>query len=110
MLSLAVLISLGVLAAALVASSLGATARSGLGSALVGSAPVGKGPSELAVDPATHTIYVADGYNDNGPNTSSTAGNTVSVINTQRCDARNVSRCKGPWPTIKVGKLPAGIA
>ena len=33
----------------------------GFGSALVGSAPVGQGPSTLAVDPATHTIYVANG-------------------------------------------------
>jgi DNA-binding beta-propeller fold protein YncE len=107
-LSLALLISLGVLAAALVASSLGAAAApSGLGSAPVSSAPVGKGPSELAVDPATHTIYVADGYNDNGP---SAGGDTVSVIDSRRCDARDVSRCKGPWPTIRVGKLPAGIA
>jgi len=37
------------------------------GSALVGSAPVGIAPSTLAVDPATHTIYVANGYNDDGP-------------------------------------------
>ena len=36
------------------------------GSSLVGSAPVGNGPSTLAVDPATHTIYVANGYNPNG--------------------------------------------
>ena len=90
----------------------GATARArpfGFGSALVGSAPVGIGPSELAVDPATHTIYVANGYNDNGPNGPNTAGDTVSVIDSRRCDARDVSSCKGPWPTIKVGKLPAGI-
>ena len=37
----------------------------GFGSALVGEAPVGTDPSELAVDPATHTIYVANGNNDN---------------------------------------------
>jgi len=107
-LSLALLISLGVLALALGSSSFGASAApSGLGSALVGSAPVGTGPSELAVDPATHTIYVANGYNDNGP---IAGGDTVSVIDSRRCDARDVSRCKGPWPTITVGKLPAGIA
>jgi DNA-binding beta-propeller fold protein YncE len=107
MLSLAVPISIGVLAVALVASSLGAaTAPSGLGSALVGSAPVGRGPSELAVDPATHTIYVENGYNDNGPQDG---GNTVSVIDARHCDAQDVSRCKGPWPTITVGKLPGGI-
>ena len=38
-----------------------------LGSALVGSAPAGTGPSAVALDPATHTIYVANGYNANGP-------------------------------------------
>jgi DNA-binding beta-propeller fold protein YncE len=107
-LSLALPLSLGILALVLVASSLGApTAPSGLGSARVGSAPTGTGPSELALDPATHTIYVANGNNDNGPNAG---GDTVSVIDARRCDARNVSRCKGPWPTITVGKLPSGIA
>jgi DNA-binding beta-propeller fold protein YncE len=110
-LSLALGLSVGVLAMTLAASSLGASvAPSGFGSALVGSAPVGTGPSELAVDSATHTIYVSDGYDDNGPNVPSTAGDTLSVIDTQRCDARDVSRCKGPWPTITVGKLPGGIA
>jgi DNA-binding beta-propeller fold protein YncE len=79
----------------------------GFGSALLGSAPVGIGPSTLASDPATHTIYVANGNNDNGPNAG---GNTVSVIDTRRCRAQNVSRCQGPWPTITVGNLPSGIA
>jgi DNA-binding beta-propeller fold protein YncE len=107
-LSLALPLSLSLLALVLVASSRGAPAApSGLGSARVGSAPTGTGPSELAVDPATHTIYVANGNNDNGPNAG---GDTVSVIDTRRCDARDVSRCKGPWPTITVGNLPTGIA
>jgi DNA-binding beta-propeller fold protein YncE len=82
-------------------------APSGLGSALVGMAPVGKGPSVVALDAATHTIYVANGYNTNGPNAD---GNTVSVIDARHCDAQDVSRCKGPWPTITVGNLPAGVA
>jgi DNA-binding beta-propeller fold protein YncE len=97
-----------ILVSAVVASSLGAAAApSGFGSALVGSAPVGRGPSLLADDAATHTIYVANGSNDNGP---SAGGDTVSVIDTLRCHAQDVSRCKGPWPTITVGKLPSGIA
>ena len=79
----------------------------GLGSALVGSAPVGDGPSELAFDAATHTIYVANGNNDNGP---IAGGNTVSVIDSRHCQAVDVSRCKGPWPTVKVGNLPSTIA
>jgi DNA-binding beta-propeller fold protein YncE len=108
-LSLALPLVLGVLALALVASSLGASAVPfGFGSASVGSAPVGTGPSLLAVDPVTHTIYVANGYNANGPQHAN--GDTVSVIDSRRCDALDVSRCKGPWPTIKVGRLPGGIA
>ena len=82
-------------------------AASGLGSALVGSAPVGKGPSVVALDPATHTIYVANGNNANGGNAG---GNTVSVIDARHCNAQDVSRCRGPWPTITVGNLPAGVA
>jgi DNA-binding beta-propeller fold protein YncE len=79
----------------------------GFGSSLVGSAPVGNGPSTLAVDPATHTIYVANGFNTSGTNAN---GNTVSVIDARRCQARDVSRCKGPWPTITVGNEPSTIA
>lgn len=82
-------------------------AASGFGSALAGSAPVGTGPSELALDPATHTIYVANGNNDNGPNAG---GNTVSIIDARHCNAQDVSSCQGPWPTITVGNLPSTIA
>jgi DNA-binding beta-propeller fold protein YncE len=82
-------------------------AQAGFGGALVGSAPVGKGPSELALDPATHTIYVANGNNDDGPNAG---GDTVSVIDARHCNAQDVSQCKGSWPTIKVGNLPSTIA
>jgi len=73
----------------------------------VGSAPVGKGPSVAAVDPATHTLYVANGFNQDGP---PAGGDTVSVIDDRHCNARDVSRCKGPWPMITVGNLAAGIA
>jgi DNA-binding beta-propeller fold protein YncE len=83
------------------------TGSSGFESALVGSAPVGNGPSELAFDPATHTIYVANGNNLNGP---SAGGNTVSVIDARHCKGQDVTRCKGPWPTITVGNLPSTIA
>src|SRR6516165_885672 len=76
------------------------------GSALVGSTPVQPGPSAVAVDQATDTIYVANGDNADGPNPG---GNTVSVIDGRRCNARDVSRCKGPWPTVKVGNLPSSI-
>jgi DNA-binding beta-propeller fold protein YncE len=87
-------------------------ARFGFGSALRGSAPVGQGPAALAVNPGTHTIYVTNGENDNGPNAG---GDTISVIDTRHCNAHDVSRCEGPWPTITVGNgkptdLPSGIA
>jgi DNA-binding beta-propeller fold protein YncE len=62
----------------------------------------------VAVDRATDTIYVASGNNNNGP--VSPGGDTVSVIDGRRCQARDVSRCKGPWPTVKVGKLPTTVA
>ena len=86
--------------------------RFGFGSALVGLAPTGNSPSLLAVNPATHTIYVANGENNNG---GSVGGDTVSVIDARHCNAHDVSRCKGPWPTITVGNrtlgdLPSGIA
>ena len=60
-----------------------------LGTALVGAATVGNEPSELAVDAATHTVYVANGFNDNGQTT--VPGDTVSVIDTRRCDAWDVT-------------------
>jgi DNA-binding beta-propeller fold protein YncE len=82
---------------------------SGFGSSLRGSAPVGTGPSTLAINPATHTIYVANGYNDNGDQLPM-PGNTVSVIDQRDCQAQDVSRCQGPWPTITVGHMPSGIA
>ncbi len=87
--------------------SLDASGPGGFGAALVGSAPVGKGPSMLAVDAATHTIYVANGNNFSG---TPVGGNTVSVIDSRHCNAKAVSRCRGPWPTVTVGNLPSGIA
>jgi len=91
-------------------SSLGALSDPfGLGSALDGSTPVGQGPSTLALDPATHTIYVANGYNDNAPQLP-VPGNTVSVIDARHCRAQDISSCKRRWPTITVGNMPSGIA
>ena len=80
--------------------------RSAFGPALVGSIPVGHGPSAVAVDTGTDTIYVANGNNANGGNAG---GDTVTVIDGRRCQARNASRCAGPWPTIAVGDLPSAL-
>jgi hypothetical protein len=49
--------------------------RGSFGSALVGSAPVQPGPSAVAVNRATDTIYVANGFNPNGP--TNAGGDTV---------------------------------
>ena len=73
----------------------------------MGAAPVGNGPGVVALDPATHTLYLANGFNPNGPEAG---GDTVSVIDARHCNAHDVSRCKGPWPTITVGDLPNAIA
>ena len=77
------------------------------GSALVGSAPVRPGPNGVAVDRATNTIYVATGNNADGP--TAPGGDTVSVIDGRHCQASDVSRCKGPWPTVTVGNLPGAV-
>ncbi len=77
----------------------------GFGSALVGSAPAGKFPAAVAFDTATHTIYVADGFGYSGP---LAPGDTVSVIDARHCNARDVSSCPGPWPTMTVGSGTAG--
>ena len=63
-----------------------------VGSALVGSAPVGNGPDFTAVDPATHTLYVTNGFNENG---NGDGGNTVSVIDERHCQAADVSQLQG---------------
>jgi YVTN family beta-propeller protein len=78
------------------------------GSALAGSAPVQSGPSAVAVDRATDTIYVASGNNADGPNPANPP-NTIAVIDGRHCQGSDVSRCKGPWPTVKVGNLPAAV-
>jgi hypothetical protein len=66
-------------------------------------APVGRGPSELAVNPRTHTIYVTNGNNVDGPNAG---GDTVSMIDARRCQAVDVSCCRGPWPMIGLNRHP----
>src|SRR4026208_657470 len=70
------------------------------GTALLGTAPTGHNPGATVYDATTDTIYVANGFNPNGPNPPC---NPVTVIDGRRCDARSVSRCHGPWPTITVG-------
>jgi DNA-binding beta-propeller fold protein YncE len=54
---------------------------------------------EFAIDHATATLY-ATNY----------ARNTVSMINTARCNATVISGCAQTPPTVAVGRGPSGIA
>jgi YVTN family beta-propeller protein len=60
---------------------------------------VGTGVSAIAVDRAVQTAYVAN------RNT-----NTVSMINTQNCNASSLQGCGTKLPTAPVGVSPNGIA
>lgn len=60
---------------------------------------VGDNPVGDVVDPATHTVYVANG-NDN----------TVSVINDSACNAQTVVGCDQTPPTVAAGQGPLGMA
>ena len=56
------------------------------------------GPGALAADPAVGTVYVATGTN------------TVSMINSQTCNAYRHDGCTPTPPTVTVGAFPAWIA
>jgi YVTN family beta-propeller protein len=67
-----------------------------------GSAPtiaVGGGPVGEAVDPSTHTLYVAN-----------TNDNTVSVINAATCNAIQTAGCDQTRTTVAVGSVPLALA
>jgi len=59
----------------------------------------GPGANALAIDEATHTIYVSNGN-----------GDTVSVLDAATCNARDTSGCGQTPHTITVGDGPVGIA
>jgi len=64
---------------------------------------VGGGPSGIAVNPVTGTVYVANtGQTPN--NQPVPHGNTLSLINAATCHAANTSGCKA------IGTVPAGVA
>jgi YVTN family beta-propeller protein len=59
----------------------------------------GNGPLPVALDDATHTLYVANQGDD-----------TVSVINAATCNAQNTSGCNQTPPTVAVKDSPYGLA
>lgn len=58
----------------------------------------GSGADQVAVDPSTHSVYVAN-FNDG----------TVSVINGATCNATDTSGCGQTPATVQVGPLPVGL-
>lgn len=60
---------------------------------------VGQGPDGIAVNPATHTIYIADVTDD-----------TVSVLDAATCNATASSGCSTPHPRLlHTGKSPRWV-
>ena len=59
---------------------------------------VGSGPNALAVDRATHTLYVGNGSDD-----------TLSAINAATCNATNDSGCGESVGSVRVGGNPGGF-
>ena len=81
---------------------------SGCGNQPIATVPVGGGPSGLAVNPVTNTVYVAntgqDSNNNNVPD-----GNTLSVIDGATCNGLDTAGC-APVGTVRAGISPAFVA
>jgi DNA-binding beta-propeller fold protein YncE len=72
----------------------------------VGTVRVGGAPANVAIDPGTNSVYVAN----TGDNTHAPTG-TVSVVNGTNCDATNVSGCASQAPPqVPVGMDPVSTA
>jgi hypothetical protein len=70
---------------------------------LAGVAKVGADPFGLAIDDATHTVYVANGDFDDLPS-------TVSVIDAATCNATDTTGCTRPFPVTPAGHGPIYVA
>jgi DNA-binding beta-propeller fold protein YncE len=57
------------------------------------------GPDGLAVDDATHTLYVADNHDGDLPG-------TLTLVNTATCNGFVTSGCADRFPTVFVGRSP----
>ena len=83
----------------------GATCNARVHSGCAGPHPsvrVGSLPSHLALDPASHTLYVSNEGAD-------APGHTLSMINTQTCNAHGLSGCAGMQRTARTGGAPDGL-
>lgn len=60
-------------------------------------------PFGIAVNDATHTVYVANGANADSPG-------TVSIINSNTCNGADTEQCARSWPTVAVGRGPFFVA
>jgi DNA-binding beta-propeller fold protein YncE len=60
---------------------------------------VGIDPYGVAVDDATHTVYVVNNTNGDSPG-------TVSIINGRTCNGSDTLGCKGQMPIAVVGRSP----
>lgn len=69
---------------------------------------VGGGPSGIAVNPKTNTIYVAN-TGQTPDNRPVPHGNTLSVINGATCKPTEKAGC-APVGTVRVGPAPAAVA
>src|SRR4051812_40166643 len=61
--------------------------------------PVGGFPTGIAIDPATHTVYVGNGTNA-----------SLSLIDGKTCNARTARGCRQRVTTATAGTDPVGIA
>jgi DNA-binding beta-propeller fold protein YncE len=57
------------------------------------------GPDGIAVDDATHTLYVADNHNGDLPG-------RVTLVNTATCNGFVTTGCHDTFPTVVVGTSP----
>jgi DNA-binding beta-propeller fold protein YncE len=78
------------------------TEHSGCG-AVTAKFTVGNAPDGVAVDGATHTLYVANNANGDTPG-------TVTVVNTATCSAAQTAGCAARKPAIPIGRAARVVA
>ena len=81
------------------AATCNATRTSGCATGPVATVATGQGPLDLAEDPGTDTLYVAN-----------IGDNTISVIDGARCNAEHPSGCRQAPTAVAVGSAPVAVA